>query len=246
MLNSKLSKLAPGLRDFAAMSEAELVSLARAGDGDALRFIVQSHNRRLYRVARAVLHDDGEAEDVVQEAYVRAFSNLEKFRGDSSLSTWLTRIALNEALGRLRQRRPKVALDTLDSPQERDRMVIPFPLMKYDANPEQSAARQNVRKLLERAIDGLPEPFRVVFVLRDVEEMSVEETAAQLGLRPETVRTRLHRARAQLRKALDSELASALTDAFPFGGHRCARLADAVLDRLKNLNSTETMKDIAK
>lgn len=225
---------------LANIPESELIALARAGNGEAIRFIIQSHNRRLYRVARAVLHDDSEAEDVVQDAYVRAFTNLATFRHDSSLATWLTRIALNEALGRLRRRRPKIELEALDTPQERDRMqVIPFPLMIPDADPEKAAARGEMRRLLERAIDDLAEPFRVVFVLRDVEELSVEETAQQLGLRPETVRTRLHRARAQLRKALDTQLASALADIFPFGGTRCARLADAVIRRLSTTESTK-------
>ena len=214
-----------------SLGDAELARLARRGDGAAFRAIMQRHNRRLYRVARAVLHDDGEAEDVVQETYVRAYAALGDFRGDSSLATWLTRIALNEALGRIRRRRPTVDIESFD-PARPEARVIPFPLMSPDMNPEQAAARQDVRRLLERAIDALPEPFRVVFVLRDVEEMSIEETAAQLGLRPETVKTRLHRARRQLREALDAELASALTDAFPFAGARCARITDTVLRRL--------------
>jgi len=230
--------------DLAALPENELVALAGAGHAEAVRFIVQSHNRKLYRVARAVLHDDNEAEDVVQETYVRALSTLDRFRGDSSLATWLTRIAVNEALGRLRRHRPKVELDALDTAQERERMqVIPFPLTRSESNPEQEVARQEVRRLLERAIDQLAEPFRIVFVLRDVEELSVEETAGQLGLRPETVRTRLHRARAQLRKALDSQLASALADVFPFGGARCARLAEAVVHRLAAQHGIETTKE---
>ena len=214
------------------LGDAELAALARQGDGAAFRAIMQRHNRRLYRVARAVLHDDGEAEDVVQETYVRAFAALADFRGGSSLATWLTRIALNEALGRLRRRRPTVDIETFASAARSDARIIPFPLMSPDMDPEQSAARQDVRRLLERAIDALPEPFRIVFVLRDVEELSIEETAAQLGLRPETVKTRLHRARRQLREALDAELASALTDAFPFAGVRCARITDTVLKRL--------------
>ena len=213
------------------LGDAELAALARQGDGAAFRAIMQRHNRRLYRVARAVLHDDGEAEDVVQETYVRAYAALGDFRGDSSLATWLTRIALNEALGRLRRRRPTVDIETFASARPEAR-VIPFPLMSPDMDPEQAAARQDVRRLLERAIDALPEPFRIVFVLRDVEELSIEETAAQLGLRPETVKTRLHRARRQLREALDAELASALTEAFPFAGARCARITDAVLKRI--------------
>lgn len=219
--------------DLTAVSEDQLVALARAGDARAVRFIIQIHNRRLYRVARAVLHDDAEAEDVVQETYVRAFSALAKFRGDSGLATWLTRIALNEALGRRRRQPTKVALELIDAPQERDRMhVIPFPHMKTESDPEQTVARSEVRRMLERAIDDLAEPFRLVFVLREIEELTVEQTAKHLGLRPETVRTRLHRARAQLREALDSQLASALTDTFPFGGVRCARVVDVVMRRL--------------
>jgi RNA polymerase sigma-70 factor (ECF subfamily) len=230
--------------DLAALPEGELVALARAGHAEAVRLIVQTQNRKLYRVARAVLHDESEAEDVVQETYFRALSTLDRFRGDSSLATWLTRIAVNEALGRLRRRRPKVEVDALDTAQERDRMqVIPFPGAIGEGDPEQAAARQEIRRLLERAIDQLSEPFRIVFVLRDIEELSVEETAAQLGLRPETVRTRLHRARTQLRKALDSQLASALADVFPFGGARCARLAEAVVRRLAELHQFETTKE---
>jgi RNA polymerase sigma-70 factor (ECF subfamily) len=227
-------------RNPARLSESELIAAAAGGDADAMRHIIQTHNRRLYRVARAVLHDDSEAEDVVQEAYVRAFPMLASFRGDSGLGTWLTRIALNEALGRLRRRRPNVTLEAFDTPQERERMqIVPFPLMKPEADPEQAAARQEMRRLLERAIDALAEPFRLVFVLRDVEQMTVKETARQLGLRPETVRTRLHRARAQLRRSVASQLASALSDAFPFGGTRCARTTEAVMRRLMDLNLTE-------
>jgi RNA polymerase sigma-70 factor (ECF subfamily) len=219
--------------DLDRLSDTELIALARQRHPRALRFIVQRYNRRLFRVARSVLRDDGDAEDVVQETYLRAFGALDGFRGDSSLSTWLTRIALNEALGRLRKRRPTTDLIALDAPEERDRMqVIPFPLMKPDADPEQTAARQQIRRVLERAIDDLPDPFRVVFVMRDVEEMSVEETAAQLGLRPATVKTRLHRARARLRDAVKAQLESTLTDTFPFDGARCARIADTVLQRL--------------
>jgi RNA polymerase sigma-70 factor (ECF subfamily) len=230
--------------DLAGMSENELVGLARAGNSEAVRCIIQTYNRRLYRVARAVLHDDTEAEDVVQETYMRAFSALASFRHDSSLATWLTRIALNEALGRLRRSRPTIALDALDSSQERERMrVIPFPLLKPESDPEQTALRHEVRRLLERAIDELPEPFRIVFVFRDVEEMTVEETAQMLGLRAETVRTRLHRARAQLRKTLDSQLVSALADTFPFGGTRCARLTEAIVQRLATIRETETTKE---
>lgn len=215
------------------LGDMALVERARHRDSAAFRLIMQRHNRRLFRVARSVLNDDSEAEDVVQEAYVRAFTHLGDFRGDARLSTWLTRIALNEALGRLRHRRPKVDLTHLDRIDEQgESRVILFPAARRDGDPEAAAARSEVRRLLEQAVDRLPDPFRIVFVLRDIEEMSIEETASQLGLRPETIKTRLHRARRLLRKALDETLSSALVDAFPFAGARCATLTETILERI--------------
>jgi RNA polymerase sigma-70 factor, ECF subfamily len=219
--------------DYLALGDAELVQLALQRDSNAFRAIMQRHNRRLYRVARSIMHDDSEAEDVVQEAYVLAFSNLAKFRSESSLATWLTRITLNEALGRLRRRRPTVDLSSLDLPD--GAQVIPFPTMPSNEDPERNAAQREIRCIIERAIDELPEIFRVVFVMRDVEDMSIDETAAFLGLRPETVKTRLHRARKLLRQALNEKLAPVLTDVFPFAGRRCQRITDEVLNRLQLL-----------
>jgi RNA polymerase sigma-70 factor (ECF subfamily) len=218
--------------DLGALGDAELVQLARQRDSGAFRVIMRRHNRRLYRVARAVTRDDSEAEDVVQEAYSQAFANLGNFRGDSSLATWLTRIALNEALGRLRRRRPTVELSTLDAESQDETHVIPFPLMTSNCDPERAVAQREIRRLMERAIDDLPEAFRIVFVMREIEELSVKETAAFLGLPQATVKTRLHRARRLLRQALNEQLAPALADAFPFDGMRCTRMADRVLERL--------------
>jgi len=218
------------------LDDMALVQRARQRDGTALRLIMERHNRGLYRVARSVLGDDAEAEDVVQEAYLRAFTHLESFRGEARLATWLTRIALNEALGRLRARRPSVELNQIDTMDDQGASRIVFlPGARQDGDPEAAAARAEIRRLIERAIDRLPDPFRVVFVLRDIEELSVEATASHLGLRPETVKTRLHRARRLLRHSLDKTLATALTDAFPFAGARCARITQAVLDRLDAL-----------
>jgi RNA polymerase sigma-70 factor (ECF subfamily) len=194
---------------------------------------MQRHNRRLFRVARGVLHDDAEAEDVVQETYVRAFTHLDSFRGEAQLSTWLTRITLNEALGRLRHRRITVGLTDIDAINDQgEARVIYLPSARQDSDPEAAAARAEVRRLLERAVDELPESFRIVFVLRDIEEMSIEETASHLGLRPETVKTRLHRARRLLRQSLDRTLSSAVSDVFPCAGPRCARITGSVLERL--------------
>ncbi len=215
-----------------SLGERELVERAKNGEPSAFRVIMERNNRRLYRVARAVMKDDIEAEDVVQETYLRAFSNLSKFRGEASLTTWLTRIALNEALGLKRKQRVTVTLESVETAQKTSAQIIRFPAMNTETDPERSAAQREIRKLLERAVDALPEPFRLVFVMRDVEGMSIEETASRVGIRPETVKTRLHRARQLLRRSLDGQLASTLKDAFPFAGARCARITGAVLKRL--------------
>jgi RNA polymerase sigma-70 factor (ECF subfamily) len=198
---------------------------------------MEQNNRRLYRVARAVMKNDTEAEDVVQETYLHAFSSLSKFRGESSLATWLTRIALNEALGHKRKQRATVTLESVETAQQTSAQIIQFPAMNTETDPERSAAQSEIRKLLERAMDALPEPFRLVFVMRDVEEMSIEETASHLDIRPETVKTRLHRARRLLRQSLDGQLSSSLKGAFPFAGARCARITEAVLSRLEKSRS---------
>jgi RNA polymerase sigma-70 factor (ECF subfamily) len=215
--------------DLAALSEAELVALARQGRREAFRVLIQRGNQRLFRIARSVMRDDSEAEDVLQEAYTRAFAALEGFRGDAGFLTWLTRIVLNEAHGRLRRRRPTVDIDTLAETAE----LIRFPGAPEPSDPERDAARAEARRLLERAIDALPEPYRVVFILREIEECSIEETAAALDLKPETVKTRLHRARRQLREQLEAALSSAVTGAFPFLGRRCERITARTLERLE-------------
>ncbi|MBB3018652.1 RNA polymerase sigma-70 factor (ECF subfamily) [Microvirga lupini] len=216
-----------------SLDDMALVERAQHRDPAALRHIMEQNNRRLYRVARSVLGDDTEAEDVVQETYLRAFTHLDGFRGEARLGTWLTRIALNEALGRLRTRRTSVDLKQLDTISEQGASrVIYLPSTRQEGDPEAAAARAEVRRFIERAVDQLPDPFRIVFVLRDIEEMSTEATASQLGLRLETVKTRLHRARRLLRQNLDKTLSTALADTFPFAGMRCARITQAVLARL--------------
>jgi RNA polymerase sigma-70 factor (ECF subfamily) len=215
-----------------ARDDMELVEMARQRDGAAFRTIMQRNNRRLYRIARAVMHDDSEAEDVVQEAYMRAFASLADFRGESSLATWLSRIVFNEALGRLRRVRPTVDVTSIETRPPSRGEVIPFPLASAQLDPERTLAQRQIQILLEHAIDDLPEVFRTVLVARVVEEMSVEETADLFGLRPETVKTRLHRARRLLRDALEKQIGPVLTDAFPFDGRRCERMTNEVLERL--------------
>jgi RNA polymerase sigma-70 factor (ECF subfamily) len=170
---------------------------------------------------------------VVQEAYVHAYEKLATFRGDASLLTWLTRIVLNEAYGRLRQRRHTVDIDQIEVAQADGGRVVAFPAKFGNEDPLASAARDQIRRLVERAVDGLPEPFRIVFVMREIEECTVEETAASLDLKAETVKTRLHRARRLLRAALHDTLSTSLGDAFPFLGPRCDRVTESVMQRLE-------------
>jgi len=215
--------------DFATMPEKLLLRHAQGGDREAFRAIMQRHNQRLFRVARAVVNNDDEAEDILQDAYLKAFAAIALFRGESGLNTWLTAITLNEARGRLRRRRPSESLEVMEANGDR---IIPFPGMAEIADPEAEAVRSETRRLLERAIDGLTDEFRIVFMLREVEGLSVEETAAQLDLNPQTVRTRLFRARQSLRQSLVSTLSNGMEDVFPFLGARCSRIADRVLERL--------------
>jgi RNA polymerase sigma-70 factor (ECF subfamily) len=220
------------LVDYGALSEPELVALAQAGRREAFGEIVQRCNQRLFRVARSIVRDDAEAEDVLQEAYVRAFSAFAGFRAEAGVLTWLTRITLNEARGRLRRRKAMVGVEAIEAAQAEEATVVSFPGGPAGGTPESDAARGEARRLLEHAIDDLPEPFRLVFTLREIEECTIEQTALHLGLKPETVKTRLHRARRMLRAALHDRLASAMTGAFPFLGSRCARMTERVLARL--------------
>ena len=216
-----------------AASDETLLARARRRDEAAVRTIVRQNNRRLFRMARAILKDDSEAEDVVQESYVRAFTHLADFRAEAALSTWLTRIVINEAYGRLRRRRPTLEWESGEPVLAVQAQIIPFPSWSSRNDPETAMAQNQIHGLLERAIDALPGRFRTVLVARLVEEMSVEETAELLNLRPETVKTRLHRARLMLRADLERQIGPALTGVFPFAGARCERMADNVLAILR-------------
>ena len=217
----------------ACADEAELIARAIENDPAAVRLIMQRNNRRLYRIARSVVRDDSEAEDVVQEAYGRAFTHLREFRGASSIGTWLARIVLNEALGRLRRRRETVDWASMENQRRARAQIIPFPLVAAQPDPERTMAQREIQELLEQAIDGLPDAFRLVLMARAIEGMSIEDTAELLGIRPETVKTRLYRARALLRAKLEQDLGPSLTETFPFEGERCARITSSVLERLR-------------
>ena len=215
----------------AAPDDIELAHRALARESGAFRTIMKMHNQRLYRLARGIVRDDAEAEDIVQEAYFRAFTHLDAFRGDSTLATWLSRIVINEALGRLRKTRATGRFVATDDPRQQAE-IIPFPLNASTDDPERAMAQRQILQLVERATDSLPDLYRMVFVARVIEGMSIEETAELLGVRPETVKTRLHRARSLLRKELDAQIGPVLLDAFPFAGRRCERLTTAVMKRL--------------
>ncbi|WP_114948932.1 RNA polymerase sigma factor [Microvirga calopogonii] len=228
-----MQKTPTTLPDLTSLDDMALVSHARAGNSDAFRIIMQRHNRRLYRVARGVIGNDIEAEDVVQESYLKAFTHLDTFRGEAQLSTWLTRIVLNEALGRVRRRREILDLSTLDRIGDGQAQILVFQQPSPSQDPEAEAGRAQLRRMVEQALDDLPEAFRSVFVMREIEEMNTEETASHLGIRPETVKTRLHRARRLLQKALHAQFVATLKDAFPFDGLRCKRVTDRVMQRLE-------------
>jgi RNA polymerase sigma-70 factor (ECF subfamily) len=214
-----------------------LVERFRQGDRTAAQAIVQKHNQMLWRVARGIVRDDAEAEEALQNAYVRALTSLDGFRGESSLATWLSRIVVNEALRRREHMRSPVDLaevaDTLPADHPGSATMPPPP------SPEAVAAREQIRRLVEGAIDALPAPFRVVFVMRMVEQMSINETAARLNIPVATAKTRLHRANQHLRATLGTALAAVFDGVFPFGGARCERLTQAVLAKLPPENSKE-------
>jgi RNA polymerase sigma-70 factor (ECF subfamily) len=218
--------IASSPREFARLSDADLVELAKAGDHAAFGALTSRFNQRLYRIARSVLRDDAEAEDALQDAYTQAFRNLNRFRGDSQVLTWLTSIALNEARGRLRRGKRRARV------RENELARTMIAVDDAASSPEAAAARSEARHLIERAIEELPDRFRIVFIMRDVEGYTVEETADALRLPCATVGTRLHRARRLLRAALGHDLAPMLSGAFPFLGRKCMDLTQRVTERL--------------
>jgi RNA polymerase sigma-70 factor (ECF subfamily) len=207
-----------------APTDTELIARIRAGDVVAFELVMRRYNRRLFRIARSILKDPSEAEDALQESYMRAYANIGSFQGPDGFSAWLCRIVSNEALGRLRQRARVVSLETYRSSfdgEERSREVEMFKATQ--PGPERLAASSEIRRALEQAIDALPA----------IEGMSITETAESLGIRPETVKTRFHRARRILRDRLAGQFEQAMPGAFEFAGERCDRIVAAVLARIQ-------------
>ena len=225
----------PKVAPASALDDAELLPRVRAGDAGAFEVLMRRHNRRLYRVARSLMREPAEAEDALQEAYLSAYRSLASFRGDSALATWLTRIVVNECTGRLRRRArrdnivPIVAAHAL--PEEEGETMPEDPSAADEETPDRALLRSELRSLLERKIDELPQDFRSVFVMRSVEELSVEETAQCLAIPEATVRTRHFRARSLLRASLAQDLDIAEHEVFGFDGERCDRIVANVLRR---------------
>ena len=218
------------------LSDVEIAQRIATGDRDALRQLMKRYNQTLYRTARSILKDDAEAEDAVQEAYIQAYRAMDGFRGDAKLSTWLVRIVVNESIGRARKRARRAEVIQLNGSMEQYEDIAEVPMSEASSEqPEHAMVRAEMRHLLEGKIDQLPDGFRTVFVLRALEEMTVDETAVGLGIPPATVRTRYFRAKGLLREALAREIDFTLGDAFSFAGERCDRIVAGVLARLEKL-----------
>lgn len=225
MTGAELTHPAPDTTD-----DASVVRRVLAGESMAFALLMRRFNGRLYRLARAIVGNDAEAEDALQEAYLNAYRSLRQFRGDSSLATWLSRLVVNECLGRMRRsaRRQNV-IPMTPAPAEGEIEAVPS---DEAGSPDAAADRAQMRAILERRIDALPESFRAVFLLRSVEELSVEETADCLGIPAETVRSRHFRAKSLLREALAREVDMAERNVWEFAGARCDRIVARVLARL--------------
>jgi RNA polymerase sigma-70 factor (ECF subfamily) len=216
------------VEECAALVDDQVVARVLAGEGGLYELLMRRYNQRIYRVIRSVVTDDTEAEDVLQEAWVRAYEHLDQFKGMSSFSTWVTKIAFYEALARARKR---TRWTPLENPE--GEIMPDAELHGSDAEtPEAQAIRSEMGRILQVAVDGLPDSFRSVFVLRAVEQLSTAETAECLGLSAEAVKTRLHRSRALLRQDLEALAGGAITEAYSFMGVRCDRTVARVLERL--------------
>src|SRR3569623_1584452 len=214
------------------LPDIDLVQLVAAGNQRAFELLMRRHNQALYRTARSILRDDAEAEDVVQEAYLLAYRNIGKFRGDAKLSTWLTRNVVNEAIARSRKSSRRAEIIRLDGVSVNHELTEESMNEAMPEQPEQSAVRAEMRRLLEKKIDELPDAFRTVFMLRAGEEITAEVGASCLDFPEATVRTRFFRARGLLREALSQEVDFAMGETFSFDGARCDRIVAGVFSKL--------------
>jgi len=211
----------------ASLPDAEIVARVCRGETSLFEILMRRHNERVYRAARSIVKDESEAEDVMQQAYINAFVHLRQFEERSQFSTWLTRITIHEALSRRRKQKPGLVEPTGDEGLDMDR----FPAEQPD--PEHQAYSSELGRVLEAAVDALPDGYRAVFMLREIEGLSTSATADALDLREEAVKTRLHRARAMVRREITNRIGAAAARAFPFHAVRCDRVVNAVFGEIR-------------
>ena len=218
------------LQECQSVPDAEVVDRVRAGETGLYELLMRRYNQRLFRMIRSILTDDAEAEDVLQETWVRAYEHLDQFEGRASFATWATRIAYHEALARARAGKRWTPVEDPEGE------VMPEVNRRQSSteSPEAQAIRGQLGQMLQSAVDGLPATYRTVFVLREVEQLSTIETAESLGLSEEAVKTRLHRSRALLRRELQDRIGPAVAESYAFLGPRCDRTVDRVLQRIGN------------
>ena len=220
--------------DTLALPDVEIVKRVCAGESALFEILMRRHNQRMYRAARAVVKDEAEVEDVMQQAYINAFTHLHQFEERSQFSTWLIRIALHEAFGRRRKMQRTESMAGIQSNLDENRGELMDTIASPEADPERQAYAQELNRVLEAAVDTLPETYRTVFMLRDIDGLSTSETGEGLGLGEEAVKTRLHRARAMIRRAVTARIGAVAAGSFQFHAPRCDRVVAAVLARISS------------
>src|SRR6185436_13925754 len=234
-----METIAPAIRASSALSDTDIVRRVRAGDSALFEVLMRRHNQRVYRAARAVIRDEADVEDVMQQAYINAYTHLGQFEERAQFSTWLTRIVLHEAFNRRRKTQRSESRGATESQLDEgggdymDRFESPA------ADPERQAYAQELTRVLETAVDSLPETYRTVFMLRDIEGLSTSETGEGLGIGAEAVKTRLHRARAMIRRAVTAQIGEVAAGSFQFHAPRCDRVVNAVLARIGELQRAQ-------
>jgi RNA polymerase sigma-70 factor (ECF subfamily) len=232
-LDAATSRQRDTLDSTGSLPDKEVVRRILAGDAASFELLMRRYNQRIFRAVRSIVPDDDEAEDVVQESYVRAFEHLSQFGGRAAFPTWLTRIAVNEALSRQRRRKAIQYMD-LNNPQNTS-----LELSTHDnEQADQRASNNELRSVLTQAVDALPDELRSVFTLRVIQELDTDETAACLEISESNAKVRLHRARALLRQRIDEQIGASVRQVYQFDGERCDRIVKAVLERLSRLFGT--------
>ena len=216
---------------LAVLVDTDIIRKIRDGETVLFEVLMRRHNQRVYRVVRAILDEEADVEDVMQQPYIDAFTHLHQFKARAQFSTWLIRIALNEAFAQRRKIKAPESVVRIEFELDEDRRGYVDTLISPEADPERQAYVQELRSIVEAAVDALPDTYRAVFMLRDIEGLSTSETGQGLGLGEEAVKTRLHRARAMIRRAVTKRIGR-IAEAFQFHGTRCNRVVAAVLTRI--------------